>query len=88
MTRQAKWVKAARKRLLEELGGCCQRCGTMRKLEFDHIIPATRHWVNEQHGTYKRMLIYRAEAKLGLLQVLCRKHNAQKGQNRKQQSFV
>lgn len=90
MTRQAKWKKRARVALIRELGGYCNLCGEtcLKKLEFDHINPATRRWQCCREGSYKRMLLYRIEHKLGLLQLLCRRCNARKGNRRKQLRWI
>ena len=34
-----KWIKEAFKKLREEFGGACQKCGSKQDLEFAHIKP-------------------------------------------------
>jgi hypothetical protein len=75
------WAKEARVRLLEELGPYCHwpGCRTRKRsaLEFDHI--HGRVWECTGLSTDQRMILYRAEASAGLLQVLCSFHNRVKG---------
>lgn len=79
MTRQARWAKQARQRLIEDLGGRCVKCGTVDCLEFDHIDPRSRRWEAHREGSYKRVLLYRVECRMGLIQLLCEKCNKKKG---------
>lgn len=67
--RQKDWAKRARLQLIEKLGGKCVRCGAVKKLEIDHIIP--RDYKIEKYGSDRRISIYRREAAEGKLQVLC-----------------
>lgn len=34
--------KLRRERAIKQLGGCCVGCGSLEKLEFDHIDPSTK----------------------------------------------
>lgn len=77
MSRQAKWAVRARAALVNQLGGCCAVCGSTVDLEIDHIYG--RDWSLRKHSSHHRVCIYRREAAKGLLQVLCSKHNSQKG---------
>ena len=77
--RQKEWARRARAELLAALGGACVQCGESRarRLEFDHITPAT--WERNRLDTSGRISRYRAEAAAGLIQILCRRCNAKKG---------
>lgn len=80
MSRRVKeWARVARVQLLEELGGRCERCWEDDRavLEFDHI-SGRRSWSASGLSTDQRMIRYRREAKLGLLQVLCKGCNLDK----------
>jgi hypothetical protein len=69
----------ARKResLIQALGGKCVRCGSREGLEFDHV--RGRKWDIVQTASHQRMKRYVEEAGKGLLQLLCKTHNVQKG---------
>lgn len=68
--------------LVQALGGCCVRCGTDKRLEFDHTDPMTRTWEAKSMNQYMRLIRYEQDAALGLIQLLCRRDNAAKGQRR------
>lgn len=74
-----KWAVRRRRELIEELGGKCAHCGEeeYEKLEFDHI--NGKDWCARGKSTDQRMCRYVKEAKLGLLQVLCKTCNDKKG---------
>lgn len=80
MSKSAKqWAIRRRRELIEELGGKCVSCGEIEyeKLEFDHI--HGKDWSARGKSTDQRMCRYIKEAALGLLQILCKKCNDQKG---------
>lgn len=90
MSRKVKeWARRARVRLLEELGGLCERCWEDDKtvLEFDHI-SGRKSWSARGLSTDQRMGRYRREAKLGLLQVLCACCNRQKQDEERWREYV
>jgi 5-methylcytosine-specific restriction endonuclease McrA len=76
--RYVRWARKRRDKLRQLLGGCCVQCGTTKKLEFDHINPATRTWDLRSVGYVRSMTLYWRDYDQGLLQLLCRKHNAMK----------
>lgn len=78
--RQKDWARRAYVKLIEELGGKCVKCGTTENLTIDHIdgCEFDHNGVEWSH----RISIYRREAKEGKLQILCDKHNCQKGDPR------
>lgn len=81
---RSKWnriAKRIRAALILALGGQCAKCGTDRHLEFDHINPTTRTWVARHKSQLGRLRHYRQDAALGLIQLLCHKHNHQKGRS-------
>lgn len=51
------------------LGGCCARCGTQERLEFDHIDPATKRQKVTRMHTYSDVAFWAEVAKC---QLLCR----------------
>ena len=74
--RNKEWARKARTALLSELGNCCAECGTDQKLTFDCKVPCgDRH---HKMDTSARMCFYRAQHKLGNLQILCKYHNDRK----------
>lgn len=82
MSKQVKeWARKARAELLEELGAFCHwpACKERRPrmLTFDHKFG--KDYETTGLSTDQRMVLYRKEAKEGLLQVLCRKHNERRG---------
>lgn len=74
-----KWAVKRRHELIEELGGKCALCGESKyeKLEFDHI--HGKDWSARGMSTDQRMCRYQKEAKLGLIQILCKDCNDKKG---------
>ncbi len=77
-----RWSRAhatIRAELIAQLGGVCRWAdGTCEGgLELDHI--HGRDYKVAALSSHMRARRYRAEAAAGLLQVLCRKHNARKG---------
>lgn len=75
--RQKVWAAKARDALAAKLGGKCVKCGTTEKLTFDCIIPQG----DEHHKMSfdRRISFYRAQDKIGNLQLLCKPHNDAKG---------
>jgi hypothetical protein len=69
MNRQSHWAVRARQSLIDELGGECSFCGTKFDLEINHIYGRT--WKAREKSSWQRIAIYKREAKLGLLNVLC-----------------
>ena len=71
--------KVRRTALIERLGGGCavEDCRETENLEFDHK-GNSRSWRTRDLPLKKRMDLYEAEALQGLLQLLCRSHNAAK----------
>ena len=75
--RQKAWARTSRTRFLQMLGGRCAACGATDELEFDCIAPrGSRH-----HGmdTSQRISFYRAQMRMGNIQLLCTRCNALKG---------
>jgi 5-methylcytosine-specific restriction endonuclease McrA len=65
--------------LIQALGGCCVKCGTDKRLEFDHKDPATRTWQAKSLNQYMRLIRYEQDAAAGLIQLLCKRDNQKKG---------
>lgn len=78
--RQREWARRAYDKLIQDLGGKCVKCGTTEKLTIDHIDGCD--FVHKDVEWSYRVSIYRREAKENKLQVLCDKHNCQKGDPR------
>lgn len=74
--KRAAWARRERARLIQELGGRCASCGARERLEIDHIHGTT--WRLASKSRWMRVILYRREARQGLLQVLCRHCNARK----------
>lgn len=70
------WARNARFKLMFELGGQCARCGKVKELEFDCIVPQGH--VHHRLGVSSRMVFYRRQHKAGNLQILCRVCNNKK----------
>jgi len=72
------WLKIARKRrrdaLLKKMGGACQQCGQVEKLEFHH--PYGRDWIARSMNPYLRMNHYERDFAEGNLELLCKSCNA------------
>lgn len=77
-----KWAKAARLRLIAELGGRCAKCGRTHDLEIDH--PQGRDWEPCKLSSSARVSRYRREAKQGLVRLLCKWCNGADGPWQKQ----
>ena len=75
--RRHRWAERERARLLAQLGGRCVACGSMARLEFDHINGRT--WDVTLLDPAQRLRRYRAEIAQGLVQLLCRACNVRKG---------
>ena len=75
--RQKVWAAKARDVLIAKLGGKCVKCGTTEELTFDCIIPCGHE--HHRMSFDRRISFYRAQDKLGNLQVLCKPHNDEKG---------
>lgn len=78
MRREVRDYHRRRLALIEKLGGKCawpKGCGEDRveKLHIDHV--NGRGWEPREVSSHMRMKRYEAEAELGLLRVLCVKHN-------------
>lgn len=84
------WRHNARQRLIAELGGKCVDCGSVENLTFDHVTPLTdeqaewRAWI----GANARMVLYRKEAKEGLLRIRCQRCNTRKASEPKQTTMT
>ena len=77
-------AKRGRRLLIQELGGKCAHRhlgGCKGRLEIDHIVPKQDWKGYHRMDPSWRLAVYRREAKLGLLQVLCHRHNDLKGPN-------
>ena len=76
-----RWYYLGRLDLIRQLGGKCVDCGTKgtekNKLELDHI--HGRDWEPRKKSRWMRLVIYRREAKEGLLAVRCARCNKKKG---------
>lgn len=68
--------------LVAELGGKCTHCGSTKRLEPDHIHGTT--WNPEELSPERRMSAYEADAKAGLIRLLCRSCNARDGAKNRQ----
>lgn len=64
--------------MIAQLGGKCQKCGSVEELEFDHI-HGEKPWVAKDKEWSHRISIYRKEIKEGKLQLLCSMCNRMKG---------
>lgn len=80
--RQNRWAVSARRRLVLELGGRCEFCGstTISDLEIDHKYGRT--WTPREVSSSHRVSRYRSEARRGLLRVLCKSCNSRDGSYR------
>lgn len=66
-----------RAELIKILGGKCEKCGGVRRLEPHHKTPRT--WVSRERWAMSRLLVYLKEARAGLLGLLCRDCNNSAG---------
>lgn len=78
--RQRKWAKRAYEKLILQLGGRCTRCGALSALSIHHTHGRT--WDVAKVEWSARISIYRREAMVGLLEVLCIKCNSAVGDPR------
>jgi len=60
---------ARRMQLITDLGGRCENCGAIEKLEFDH--PHGREWTPRKHDVLTRLKKYAADYAAGNLRLLC-----------------
>jgi hypothetical protein len=74
--RQKEWARLARLRLIVTLGGRCAACGATQHLTFDCRVP--RGHAHHGQSTDTRMCFYRAQARVGNLQLLCDRCNSLK----------
>lgn len=81
--RQREWAKRKRHELILSLGGVCQICGDddPENLVIDHH--EGRSWDLLKKDSSARVSRYCFEAKLGLVGVLCVKHNSRAAHRRK-----
>lgn len=70
---QNEWAKCARLRLIQQLGGKCAQCGSVERLEINHIQGTEKDL--SRMSPSARVCLYRKEAKQGKLNVLCRACN-------------
>ena len=68
--RQGVWAYEQRRALIEKLGGKCAKCGSIKRLEIDHV--NGRSYRLSALSRWQRVIIYKREAEAGLLRVLCR----------------
>jgi ribosomal protein L40E len=66
-----------RRKLIAILGGKCRKCGGDQNLEPHHTQPRT--WRSHERWAMSRLLVYLQEARMGILELLCRKCNAEEG---------
>jgi len=80
------WRSKAREKLKAELGGKCWACGGTDNLTFAHVIPLTDEQASYRTncGANKRLVLYRKEAKEGLLKLLCQSCNVKESKDPKQ----
>lgn len=71
------WCRAYRSRLVEQLGGCCQQCGSTEKLQFHHLKPRT--WIASQLSRWQRLAEYKREISRGEIELLCKPCNQRAG---------
>lgn len=75
-------AQTLREKIVNLLGGKCVNCNykrQLRKLELDHIKAETRTWEACKFSQMGRARRYWKDYQNNLLQVLCRKCNAKKG---------
>jgi 5-methylcytosine-specific restriction endonuclease McrA len=75
--RHKAWARTAKTHMRAQLGGVCAACGTVENLEFDCI--AARGHRHHGMSSDQRACFYRAQFRLGNLQLLCTSCNARKG---------
>jgi 5-methylcytosine-specific restriction endonuclease McrA len=80
--------KRYRLEILIAIGGVfpkCKNCGGRWKLQPHHIKP--REWKSRERWALSRLLIYRREARAGLLELLCAGCNKKAGQPNGEDDF-
>jgi len=65
---QREWVRKRREYFLSELGGKCKDCGSIERLEFDHIDPTTKTYDINKIQTRKVEFV---KLELDKCQILC-----------------
>jgi hypothetical protein len=74
--RQKEWARRKRAEMVTLLGSKCATCGAREELSFDCIVPqGHRH---HTFDTSARMSFYRAQYRVGNLQLLCDRCNTDK----------
>lgn len=68
-------INVIRDQLFAELGNACEACGALVPLEINHIYK-TKTYKSASLGSYQRWLTYRREARLGLVNLLCKECNS------------
>jgi hypothetical protein len=74
--RQKLWAKAARAKIVAELGGCCDNCGDLVNLTLDCLRPRGKE--HHKLDTSSRISFYRKQMSKDNLRVLCRSCNSSK----------
>jgi hypothetical protein len=78
-------IEAQRRRaaLISRLGGVCKDgfCFETERLEFDHLYESD--WDPAKLSRLQRIARYESDADAGLIQLLCRSHNAADGSRRR-----
>lgn len=77
--RQRDWAKEQTNLLRGLLGGKCEVCGATEDLEFDVVKPQGEGNEHHQREWSWRLSFYREQFGQGNLQLLCKRHNAMKG---------
>ena len=75
--RAARRYHRGRAKLVEELGGKCNRCQATEGLEFHHKV--IRTWVARKTSRWVRLARYRREAAEGKIELLCGPCNKKAG---------
>jgi 5-methylcytosine-specific restriction endonuclease McrA len=63
--------------MVAALGGCCENCGSVKKLEFHHTVPRT--WCASNHNQWTRLNLYQHDIKAGHIVLLCKRCNISAG---------
>lgn len=69
---QLKWVRDRKKKVEDFLGGCCKLCGSVEKLEVDHLTWADKHPDIVGKGFPYTWAWFRIEEELKKCQLLCK----------------